>query len=343
MDLSQSSDGRYLACVIATNRSNQVTELRVLRIKDQQTFSVTDGRTNVWSPSWSSNGRYLYFVSNRRGSMDLWRQRMRDGRPEAEVERVTVGIGMTSAAFSPDGTKLAYSRGRTVSNVWRVPILKDRPATWMDARQITFDEAYIEMLDVSRDTKRLLISSDRSGNPDLWVLPAEGGEMQQLTTDPTPDWAPAWSPDGDQIAFYAFRSGHREIWVQSAAGGPARQLTKFESDTGWPSWSPDGQSILFSLTSRGNVEYWTVPAAGGEPRPLMTHPDNHDAPRWSPDEKWLVFSSTRSGSWGLWRARADGGHPELLVGAKRGGYGQRWSPDSRSIYYLRVAEGGTNV
>lgn len=160
--------------------------------------------------------------------MDLWRQRVIDGRPEGEPERVTTGIGMTSAAFSPDGKKLAYSRGRAVSNVWRVPSLQDRPATWADAQQITFDEAYIEMLDVSPDGRRLLISSDRAGNPDLWMLPAGGGEMEQVTTDPTPDWAPVWSLGGEEIAFYAFRSGNRQIWVQPVAGGTARQLTHGE-------------------------------------------------------------------------------------------------------------------
>ena len=122
--------------------------------------------------------------------------------------------------FSPDGRKLAYSKGRVVANVWRVPVLADRAATWSDARQLTFDEAYIEMVDVSPDAERLIVSSDRSGNPDLWLLPAGGGAMQQLTTDPTPDWAPRWSPSGNEIAFYAYRSGQREIWVQPFSGAP---------------------------------------------------------------------------------------------------------------------------
>ena len=77
--------------------------------------------------------------------MDLWMPRMGpDAEPMDSPQPVTVGIGMRHAIFSPDGTKLAYSQGRRVANVWRVPILEDRPATWADAEQLTFDEAYIE-------------------------------------------------------------------------------------------------------------------------------------------------------------------------------------------------------
>ena len=335
LDLSWSPDGRYFAYV-TENRVAQVNQLRVLRLEDGQTSEVTNGQTNVWSPSWSQNARYLHFVSNRGGSMDVWRQRMRDGRAEGEPERVTTGIGMTSAAFSPDRKRLAYSQARLVSNVWRVPILENRPATWTDARQITFEEAFVEMLDVSPDGSRLLVSSDRAGNLDLWMLPAEGGEMEQLTTDPTPDWAPVWSPDGEEIAFYAYRSGQREIWVQRVAGDPARQLTNAEVESSWPAWSPDSQNIVFMSGRSENRDIWTVPAAGGEPRPLMTHPGTDLQPRWSPDGKWLAFTSTESGSDGVWRARADGGEPELL--AETSAWTPRWSPDGKWIYYVSAGD-----
>jgi TolB protein len=198
-DLAWSPDEREFAYVDASSYSAQVGQILVLGVEDGRASNITDGRTNVWNPVWSSDGRYLYYASNRGGSMDLWRQTMRDGKPVGDAQPVTTGVGITSAAFSRDGRKLAYSKGRVVANVWRVPILPDRPATWSDARQVTFDEAYIEMLDVSRDGEKLIVSSDRAGNPDLWLLPAEGGAMQQLTIDPTPDWAPRWSPDGKEI------------------------------------------------------------------------------------------------------------------------------------------------
>ena len=126
--------------------------LWLFRDGDGGSFAVTDGTTRVLSPHFSRDGQHLYFVSNRDGSMDLWRQRLAsDGEPEDAARRLTVGVGMRSATFSPDGSSLAYSKGRLVSNVWRVPILEARPATWADAEQLTFDRARLEYFDVSPD------------------------------------------------------------------------------------------------------------------------------------------------------------------------------------------------
>ena len=340
-DLAWSPDARYLAYVDAVNYTAQVTQILVLDIDEGDAEAVTEGRTNVWSPFWSSDGRYLYYVSNRGGSMDLWRQKIREGKPEGDLQPITTGVGITSASFSPDGTKLAYSRGRLVSNVWRIPILSDRPATWADARQTTFDEAYIEMVDVSPDGTRLVVSSDRAGNPDLWILPAEGGEMQQVTTDPTPDWAPRWSPDGREIAFYAYRSGNREIWVQSLGGGAARQITKGEADSVFPSWSPDGQTIAFFSFSAGNSDIWAIPTSGGAARRLTEHPDNDFDSSWSPDGKSIAFISTRSGASHIWRASADARDPKQLSPVE--GRTPLWSPDGNWICFIGLGERAGNL
>jgi Tol biopolymer transport system component/predicted Ser/Thr protein kinase len=332
MDLAWSPDERFFAYVDAKNSSAQVTQLRVLRLEDGESFETTDGRTNDWSPSWSSDGRALYFVSNRGGAMDLWRQALgNDGSPEGAPEPVTSGIGMRDAAFSPDGRKLAYSRGRTVGNLWKVPILEDRPATWADAQQLTFEQAYIESFDLSPDGKRLAVSSDRSGNPDLWTMPAEGGPMQRLTTDPTPDWEPKWSHDGSEIAFYAYRSGNREIWVMPAGGGAARQLTRGQAENVNPDWSPDGKEIAFSSARGGNPDIWVVPASGGEPRQIATGIGADFFPQWSPDGESLVFSSVRGREDRLWRVAVTGGEPEPMT--KREASIHCWSPDGKRLFY----------
>lgn len=346
IDLAWSPDGRYLAYVNTWHYLAQVGQILVLDTEDGTAEEVTDGRTNVWSPFWSTDGRYLYFATNRGGAMDVWRQRMREGQPSGRAEPVTTGLGVTSASLSPDGTKLAYSRGRLVSNVWRVPILAGRPATWADAQQITFDEAHIEYIDLSPDGSRLAVSSDRAGNPDLWVIDVEGGAMQQVTTDTTPDWAPKWSPDGTELVFYAYRSGKREVWIQPAGGGAARQLTTSASQNMWPAWSPDGGQIVFQSTTNEGREIWVVPASGGAPHPLEDPIADGYQPAWSPDGTSVAFGSSRSGRSGIWRSFADGSEPKQL--SDEIGQMPCWSRDGRWIYFagqgeqIRVvpAEGG---
>ncbi len=130
-------------------------------------------------PMWSKNGRTLFFLSNRGGSMDLWQQSIAaDGRSEGDAVAVTVAIGMQHAALTPEGRQLVYSKGRPVANVWRVPIPEDRQAVWADAEQLTFDQARIRGVDLAPDGGRLVVDSDRGGNRDLWIVSTRGNDMR---------------------------------------------------------------------------------------------------------------------------------------------------------------------
>ena len=283
-DLSWSRDERYLAYIDANAAVDEVTRLWVLRVSDKTSFQLTDGQTNVWSPSWSADSDTLYFVSNRGGEMDLWQQRFGSGRdgPDGAPEQLTVGIGVRNAAFSEDGRKLVYSKGRRVANVWRVP-LGVRPAGWRDAEQLTFDQALIEFADVSPDGQSLVVSSDRTGNQDLWLLPADGGDLAQLTKERTPDWSPVWSPDGSAIAFYAYRGGNRDIWLIPESGGAARQVTRDPAEDYRMAFSPDGRELVFDSTRSGSWDIWSFDLEDETARQLTTHPAIDSDARFSPD------------------------------------------------------------
>jgi Tol biopolymer transport system component len=331
-EISWSPDGRLIAYVDSQGHDMPISQILVLRLADGSVRPATEGRFSDWSPSFSADGRALYFVSNRGGAMDLWQLPLGgDGAPAGPPRPVTVGVGMQRAAFSPDGERLAYSKGRKIGNVHRVPLHRDRAATWAEAEPLTFDQAWVEFLDVSPDGRRLAFSSDRSGNSDLWVLSLDGGELRQLTDDPTPDWQPAWSPDGREIAFYSYRSGNRDLWVVPAAGGPARQLTRDAATDAAPSWSPDGTRLVFTSDRGGNRDLWVVPAAGGPESRLRAGPAAERFPRWSPDGGWIVFNSYRGGESDLWRLPAAGGEPEPLTRSPAN-Y-PVWSRDGRRVYF----------
>ena len=339
--LTWSPDGRFFA-VVDGGYGRDAMPLWLFRDGGGGSFAVTDGTTKVLSPRFSRDGRQLYYVSNRDGSMDLWRQRLAsDGEPEDAAQPLTVGVGMRSATFSPDGSKLAYSKGRLVSNVWRVPILESRPATWADAEQLTFDQARLEHFDVSPDGERLLFNSDRSGNMDLWMMPIESGEMIPLTSGSDLDWHPRWSPDGEDVAFYSSRTGRREIFVMRLGGGPAVQLTSSESDDTeffFPEWSPDGNEIAFTAR-RARVAIHAVPRDGGATRFVFESESREDLhPAWSRDGRWLMFAANQS----LWRVPAEGGEPERLT---EGGV-DSWpipSRDGKQVFFPGFGERLGNI
>ena len=134
--------------------------------------------------------------------------------------------------------------------------------------------------------------SNRSGNWDIYVMDADGGNPRNLTKSRHNDWHPSWSPDGEQIAFGSNREGNLEIYVMDADGGNPRNLTKSRHDDWHPSWSSDGTRIAFVSNRVGNWEIYVMDA-GGNPRNLTKSRHDDSSPSWSPDGKHIAFTSDR--------------------------------------------------
>ncbi len=325
-DLIWSPDGTLVAYIDAVYGNPDISELWTMRLSDRTATRLTDGRTLVRTPSFSPDSRSLYHVSNQGGASDLWVQTLRsDGLALGSPVRLTNGVGMSSAALSNDGTRVAYSRGRgEVGNVWRVPLVPGRAATWAEAEQLTADEALVEFIDVSPDGTELFFSSDRRGNQDIWRMGSAGGEPQQLTVDPTPDWRPSVSPDGKHIAFFSYRGGGRHLWRMPVAGGPALQLTSGDRGGDYhPVWSPDGSRLAFASSRLGLFTLWTIGASGSEQTPLSTTPADN-VPSWSPDGEWIAFRRSTSDGNKIFRIPSSGG--EATPVKKRPGRASSWSP-----------------
>jgi TolB protein len=171
-------------------------------------------------------------------------------------------------------------------------------------------------------------------------MPVEGGEPQQLTTDPADDFLPAWSPDGKEIAFYSFRPGNRDLYVMSATGGSLRQLTNHPAQDRYPDWSPDGKHLVFYSDRTGSQELHVISKEKGElegetPRQLTFKGGGF--PKWSPDGRLIAFN--RSGE-GLFVISPEGDDERLLAGGR--GWYSVWSPDGRMIY-RRARDQDANV
>lgn len=340
-DLSGSPDGRFFAFVDGSSLTAHVTTIYVLDRTTGESVAVTDGWTNDWSPFWSPDGASLFFVSNRGGSRDLWRQAISGSRPRGAPERVTEGLSLRHASLSPSGERLAVSRGGTAANVWRAPLLPDRPARWEDAEPITTGDAFVEYLSLSPDGEHLVTTSDASGNPDLWIVDVDDGEARRLTDDPTPDWGPSWSADGAWIAFYAYRSGNRDLWVLPAAGGEAHQITTNPAADMYPHGSPDGTELVFYSVRSGNRDLWLVPFSGGEARQLTDDPGDDLFPIWSPTGDRIAFFSDRDGTGRIWGIDPRTGATEPL--SEGPGRFARFTPDGARLLFTGWAERLGNV
>jgi Tol biopolymer transport system component/tRNA A-37 threonylcarbamoyl transferase component Bud32 len=327
MFVTRSRDGGRVALVAASSGLGaDLTALWTLDTATGRSRQLTDGQSKVWSPQWTADGRTLFYVAPQGATLDLWQQRLdAGGGPDGPPVPLTTAIGMRNAALSPDGRHLAYSQGRKVANIWRVPLFGDRAATWRDAEQVTFDQAFIEAIDLNRAATALVVSSDRAGSVDLWTLPAGGGAMTQLTSDPSAEWGPSFSPDGKQIAFFAHRTGNREIWTMPANGGAWQQITHDPAPELHPSWSPDSRSLVFFAGRAGASLGVVVPIAGGAERVI-----NGRGFRWSPVDQRIAFN--RDGR--LFVTDLARGSDERPL-ASTGAGAPRWTPDGRYVLYRR--------
>jgi Tol biopolymer transport system component len=211
---------------------------------------ITDDDAVDWNPFWSADGRFLYFASDRNGTMGLFRAPIDEasgkllGEPEALVTP-SRWSGYFSA--SRDGRQIAYVSLAETSAIERVAFDPAAGKLAADRTPILAGTLLVRNLDVSPDGQWIAFAS-RGRREDLFVMRSDGSDLRQLTNDRFKDRWPAFSPDGKRIAFYSNRTVRYEIWSIAADGSGLAQMTRTTVGGGAnsPSWAPDGAQIAFT-------------------------------------------------------------------------------------------------
>jgi Tol biopolymer transport system component len=191
---------------------------------------------------------------------------------------------------------------------------------------------------------------------EIFVVSADGTRLANVTNSWADDAAPAWSPDGRQIAFVSLRDtltgkgtlGQGSIYVigfdpvAGIAVGEAVQVTH-GSDDGWPSWSPDGQRIAFHSNRGGDWEIWVVNLDGTGLTNLTNTPGEDRFPAWSPDGSQIAFASKRDGNYDVWVMAADGSSPTNLTRTRGRDRYPTWSPDGSRIAFNTNRDGNQEI
>ena len=224
----------------------------------------------------------------------------------------------------------------------------------------------------SPDGKRIAFASNRDGHVhiihgwsmyEIYVMDADGGNLQNLTNDPRDDSFPSWSPDGKRIVFSSDRDGFKnddlvitsEIYVMDADGNNPQNLTNDDFDDRYPSWSPDGKRIIFSSIRDGHFrgegritsEIYVMDADGGNQQRLTNNLTEDQYPSWSPDGKRIAFSARRDGhfehnldlTYEIYVMDADGGNQQRLTENRNNDWNSSWSPDGKRIAFRSDRKG----
>ncbi len=168
----------------------------------------------------------------------------------------------------------------------------------------------------------------------LWIADADGENSQTALSSPEPIISPAWSPNGDRIAYVSFESRKPVVYVHDVATGKRRLIANFRGSNSAPAWSPDGRTLAVTLSRDGGSQLYTIDANGGEPRRLTQSASIDTEPAYSADGANIYFVSDRGGAPQIYRMSARGGAPERVTFTGSYNISPAISPDGLWLAYI---------
>ena len=183
----------------------------------------------------------------------------------------------------------------------------------------------------SPDGRKIAFVSDRDGNSNIYVMDADGKNVQRLTNHPLKDNKPVWSPDGKRIAFNSVRDGgdFYQIYVMDADGKNVQRLTNHSGSN--PAWSSNGRKIAFNSSREENTDIYVMDADGGNVRRLTRRLAFDIMPAWSPNGRKIAFVSYKGVDSAIYIIDVDDGSIVQLTT-----YPAEfpvWSPDGKQLAF----------
>lgn len=204
---------------------------------------VMSEKTTNWNPVWSPDGKYLYFSSDRRGSMNLWRVPIGEasGETRGEPEAITTPAPyLAHPSLSADGKHVAFASALVTANIQRLTldpsgVVNGEPA-WVTTGSLRWSNPA-----PSPGGNWIAVYSLVQPEGHLYLVHPDGTAMRQLTSDSAIDRMPRWSPDGNWVGFFSDRNGRLELWKIRPDGSDLQQLT--EGGASYFAWAPDSSRI----------------------------------------------------------------------------------------------------
>ena len=324
-DVSWSPDGKTIRFTVAYGLSSTGSLWQILADgKDpHEILPNWKAPPNECCGRWTQGGRYFVFYS----SGNIWARQEKTswfGKSESQPFQLTSGpMAFFSALPSRDGSKLFVVGALARGELTRYDTKSEQFAPYLSG--VSADHAAF-----SRDGQWVAYVNYPDGT--LWRSKLDGSERVQLTFPPLDVRLPRWSPDGKQIAFFAFSgSPHPKAYTIASEGGQPLQLFPGTSTEEWDvSWSSDGEKLCFA-GAPADVNS-VIQLVDLKTHSSSTIPDSKGlfSPRWSPNGRYLAAMPFASRSLMLF----DFTTQKWQEIAKMSMGFPNWSKNSDYIYFL---------
>jgi Tol biopolymer transport system component len=180
---------------------------------------------------------------------------------------------------------------------------------------------------------------EETGTHDLYIVDAATGHATRLTFEPTHEWLPVWSPDGQQIAYGSTQGeGAEKVCVKPSSGaGETRILFAPDQGARPNDWSADGSYIVCEVGSTAvDRDLWVLPVDGtdaGDPFPFLETEADEFMGQLSPDGKWMAYASKESGRTEIYVRPFPSGGGKWQISTE-GATQPRWRADGKELYFL---------
>ena len=332
--------------ILAVTETSDKYQIRTFKPDGSDERKLGEHSDQIYSARWSPTGDAIYYLHGKGSTKQLSKLSVTrsDAKPVVLADGLQTGEYFTVSA---DASRLAYTRQDHNSNLWRVDLPTGEKRAKPEISRLTSGTSYYGAPSFSPDGHWIAFAL--GPNPDetnIFKTPVASGEPVQLTFfEHATTASPAWSPDGQRIAFIGDQNGTPRVWMISANGGAAQPLQNTNaSDTGnelawWPS-----SDIIYQQTGVRN--YLRINEKTHDEKPIIQHEQSlaylPARPVFSPDGKKMAV---------FWNRKDNEGLSEGLSIISLEPYSEMlllsgfifpvgWSPDGKYLYAIRLGSAG---
>ncbi len=205
-------------------------------------------------------------------------------------------------------------------------------------RRITYND-YIDMLPSwSLDKEKVLYTSYRDGDPDLYMFHLYTGKTELISTGQA-NYSADWSRENDCIVYTSTRSGNAEIYIKEMKTRKEKRLTFNRAIDTSPCWSPNSREIAFVSNRSGTAQVYLMDAEGSNIRRITSEGTRHDSPEWSPGGTQLAYTLMISGRIDIYIYNLKNNAITKLTENSGLNESPTWSPDGRHIIFASNRSG----